>query len=180
MVNLFIFIFRSSNYNSLDESLSEAPKRSSAASRKKKKTNRHSDSDLIGSNQARTRVSRSGCTPVSYKEAESDDEEEEEEDETVDVEEDENFQTIEKVMDHRKGKKGAVGMQTYIYEVEKHGDPNTDFDPNDLQQTEMQYLIKWKGLAHLHNTWESEESLKTQKVRLEFLSVFKYYNILLN
>lgn len=59
----------------------------------------------------------------------------------------------------------AVGMQTYIYEVEKNGDPNTDFDPNDREQVEDQYLVKWKGWAHLHNTWESDESLKTQKVQ---------------
>lgn len=58
----------------------------------------------------------------------------------------------------------AVGMQTYIYEVEKNGDPNSDFDPSDPEQVEMQYLVKWKGWAHLHNTWESDESLKTQKV----------------
>lgn len=58
----------------------------------------------------------------------------------------------------------AVGMQTYVYEIEKNGDPNTDFDPKDPEQVETQYLVKWKGWAHLHNTWESDESLKTQKV----------------
>ena len=56
-------------------------------------------------------------------------------------------------------------MQTYIYEIEKNGDPNSDFDPNDPEQVETQYLVKWKGWAHLHNTWESDESLKTQKVQ---------------
>ena len=55
-------------------------------------------------------------------------------------------------------------MQTYIYEVEKKGDPNSNFDPDDPSQCEKQFLVKWKGWAHLHNTWESEESLKTQKV----------------
>lgn len=66
----------------------------------------------------------------------------------------------------------AVGMQTYIYEIEKNGDPNSDFDPNDPEQVEDQYLVKWKGWAHLHNTWESDESLKTQKVqRCSFPSV---------
>ncbi|PSN43172.1 hypothetical protein C0J52_09898 [Blattella germanica] len=29
----------------------------------------------------------------------------------------------------------------------------------------MQYLIKWKGWSHIHNTWESEQSLKDQKVK---------------
>ena len=55
-------------------------------------------------------------------------------------------------------------MQTYIYEVEKKGDPNSGFDPKDPMQVEQQFLIKWKGWSHLHNTWESAESLKTQKV----------------
>jgi chromodomain-helicase-DNA-binding protein 1 len=27
---------------------------------------------------------------------------------------------------------------------------------NDLDN---QYLIKWKGYSHLHNTWESDQSL---------------------
>ena len=58
----------------------------------------------------------------------------------------------------------AVGMQTYIYEVEKNGDPNTDFDADDPEQCERQFLVKWKGWAHIHNTWESEETIRTQKV----------------
>ena len=70
------------------------------------------------------------------------------------------------------GKRGAVGMQTYLYEVEKNGDPNTGYDETDPSQTEKQFLIKWKGWAHLHNTWESEESLNTQKVGSDFFQVF--------
>lgn len=29
---------------------------------------------------------------------------------------------------------------------------------------ERQYLIKWRGWAHIHNTWETAESLYEQKV----------------
>lgn len=29
----------------------------------------------------------------------------------------------------------------------------------------MQYLIKWKDWAHIHNTWESETTLREQKVK---------------
>ena len=29
----------------------------------------------------------------------------------------------------------------------------------------MHYLIKWKNWAHLHNTWESEASLRDQKIK---------------
>lgn len=30
---------------------------------------------------------------------------------------------------------------------------------------EVQYFIKWKNWAHIHNTWETEASLKAQKVQ---------------
>ena len=30
--------------------------------------------------------------------------------------------------------------------------------------TEKQFLVKWKGWAHIHNTWESVSSLQEQKV----------------
>jgi len=31
-------------------------------------------------------------------------------------------------------------------------------------ESEVQYYIKWKGWAHIHNTWESESGLREQKV----------------
>ncbi|KAG8288701.1 transcriptional regulator [Homalodisca vitripennis] len=52
-----------------------------------------------------------------------------------------------------------------MYAMEENGDPNADCDPNDLENTEKQYLIKWKGWSHIHNTWESEQSLKDQKAK---------------
>lgn len=176
----------SSQWNSSEQSDSEnsdydspkprrkPPSKKSSSSSSKKSSHKKQKSSSEGSEsegESKRRGSNRAAKEVSYKEAESEDEEDDEED-LIKVDwsqssskEDENAHTVEKVLDHRTGKKGAVGMQTYIYEVEKNGDPNSDFDPNDPEQVEVQYLIKWKGWAHLHNTWESDESLKTQKVK---------------
>ncbi|KAK3920680.1 Chromodomain-helicase-DNA-binding protein 1 [Frankliniella fusca] len=111
---------------------------------------------------------------VTYKEAS--DEETGSED-LVDVDEEElaaaaaasaeqdNAETIEKVLAARRGKRGAVGNATTMYAVEDKGDPNEGCDPNDFENTELQYLIKWKNWSHIHNTWESEISLKENKVK---------------
>uniref|UniRef100_A0A1B6DPA6 Chromo domain-containing protein n=2 Tax=Clastoptera arizonana TaxID=38151 RepID=A0A1B6DPA6_9HEMI len=74
-------------------------------------------------------------------------------------------ETIEKVLALRRGKKGVVGNITTVYAVEESSDPNAGCDPEDVINTELQYLIKWKGWSHIHNTWESEQSLKDQKVK---------------
>lgn len=58
----------------------------------------------------------------------------------------------------------AVGGPTTFYAVDENGDPNEGCNPNDLDNTEIQYFIKWKGWSHIHNTWESEQSLKDNKV----------------
>ena len=71
-------------------------------------------------------------------------------------------ETIEKVLKHRQGRVGAVGSKTAIYNVEELGDPNTKSSDDP---TEPQYLIKWEGWSHLHNTWESKDSLLQQKVK---------------
>lgn len=49
--------------------------------------------------------------------------------------------------------------------MEENGDPNKGCKETDFENTEIQFLIKWKGWSHIHNTWESLESLKTQKVK---------------
>lgn len=59
----------------------------------------------------------------------------------------------------------VTGNVTTVYYVEEHGDPNEGCNPDDEESTEQQYLIKWKGWSHIHNTWESEKSLAEQKVK---------------
>lgn len=53
----------------------------------------------------------------------------------------------------------ATGDETISYNVAEKGDPNAGVDP-ETEETEKQFLIKWKGWSHIHNTWESEESLR--------------------
>lgn len=57
----------------------------------------------------------------------------------------------------------ATGSATVAYVAENEGDPNEGFDPT-TDESEVQYYIKWKSWAHIHNTWESESGLREQKV----------------
>ncbi|CAG5091357.1 Oidioi.mRNA.OKI2018_I69.PAR.g12999.t1.cds [Oikopleura dioica] len=68
---------------------------------------------------------------------------------------------IEKVLDSRDGPVGFTGDQTIAYnEDEQKKVYLAEYDG----ETEKQYLIKWQGWSHLHNTWESEKSIKNQGV----------------
>lgn len=49
--------------------------------------------------------------------------------------------------------------------MEENGDPNDGVEEAALDNTEDQYLIKWKDWAHIHNTWESDATLREQKVK---------------
>lgn len=95
-------------------------------------------------------------------------------------EETEKCETIERVIARRMGKLGVTGNQTTIYAVEENGDPNDSSTTKSMEngnvdgdkssttttnETEEQYLIKWKGWSYIHNTWESDNSLKEQKVK---------------
>lgn len=80
----------------------------------------------------------------------------------LDAEEEEG-EMIEKILEHRMGRVGATGLKTAPYQVDDHGDPNANL--TESEETEMQFLIKWKGFSYLHCTWESNNSLVEQKAR---------------
>ncbi|KAM6961028.1 chromodomain-helicase-DNA-binding protein 2 [Aplochiton taeniatus] len=115
------------------------------------------------------RQTRRGGTKVSYKEDQHDFETDSDDliemvGDVAEEQQDDDSETIEKVMDTRTGKKGVVGASTTQYAVEENGDPGADFDP-EKDEGETQYFIKWKGWSYIHNTWESMDSLTQQKVK---------------
>ena len=66
-------------------------------------------------------------------------------------------------METRQGKFGATGPGTTVYSIKQTGiDPNANLDDSNVSDDDLetQYLIKWKGYSHLHNTWESDASLE--------------------
>uniref|UniRef100_A0A914ICL6 protein disulfide-isomerase n=1 Tax=Globodera rostochiensis TaxID=31243 RepID=A0A914ICL6_GLORO len=73
--------------------------------------------------------------------------------------------TIERVLRHRDGVPGATGSGTTWYNVQDKGDPNERVSEIESDKLERQYLIKWLGWSHLHNTWESDTSLKAADVK---------------
>ncbi|XP_030561881.1 chromodomain-helicase-DNA-binding protein 1 isoform X1 [Drosophila novamexicana] len=122
-------------------------------------------------------ATRRNAAAVSYKEA-SEDEATDSEDllefeydesqvaaSAVAAEEEEKCETIERILAQRVGKKGCTGNQTTIYAIEENGcDPNAGFDESS-ELAEVQYLIKWKGWSYIHNTWESETTLREMKAK---------------
>uniref|UniRef100_A0AC34PW94 DNA helicase n=1 Tax=Panagrolaimus sp. JU765 TaxID=591449 RepID=A0AC34PW94_9BILA len=78
---------------------------------------------------------------------------------------DENAETIEKILKERQGIPGATGPTTTVYNMEEKGDPNAGFRNKKPDELERQFLIKWVGWSHLHNTWESEKSLKQMNAK---------------
>uniref|UniRef100_A0A8C1SQY2 Chromodomain helicase DNA binding protein 2 n=1 Tax=Cyprinus carpio TaxID=7962 RepID=A0A8C1SQY2_CYPCA len=100
--------------------------------------------------------------------------------EGAEEQQDDDSETIEKVLETKIGKKGATGASTTLYAIEENGDPGADFDP-EKDEGETQFLIKWKGWSYIHSTWESVDSLTQQKVKgMKKLENFKKKNEELN
>nr|XP_005006350.1 chromodomain-helicase-DNA-binding protein 2 [Cavia porcellus] len=144
--------------------------------RGKRKKQDSSDDEDEDDEAPKRQTRRRAAKNVSYKE---DDDFETDSDDLIEMtgegvdEQQDNSETIEKILDSRLGKKGATGASTTVYAVEANGDPSGDFDPGK-GEGETQYLVKWKGWSHIHSTWESEESLQQQKVKgLKKLENFK-------
>ncbi|XP_052863952.1 chromodomain-helicase-DNA-binding protein 1 [Anopheles cruzii] len=155
---------------------------SKAKAKKKKRTGTGGaySTDEASSEEDRKRPSASRRkTAVSYKEASGDEatdsddllevDQEAEEAAAAAAAEEEKAETIERIIGRRRGRKGATGALTTVYAIEEHGDPNLAAaeggDHRSPGQMEEQYLIKWTGWSYLHSTWESEETLKEQKVK---------------
>ena len=75
----------------------------------------------------------------------------------------EDVPTVDKVLDQRQGRRTATGPATTVYSVKQVGDPNAGGEEDS--DREQQYLIKWKGYSHLHNTWESDGSLERMSAK---------------
>ncbi|XP_030376644.1 chromodomain-helicase-DNA-binding protein 1 [Scaptodrosophila lebanonensis] len=144
-------------------------------SQQRRRVKSYSSEDSDDDEQKRCATRRTAAA-VSYKEASEDEATDSEDlleldyDESqaaaVAAEEEEKCETIERILAQRVGKKGCTGNQTTIYAIEENGsDPNADCNEQDTEHTEVQYLIKWKGWSYIHNTWESDATLRDMKAK---------------
>uniref|UniRef100_A0A669BEJ4 Chromodomain helicase DNA binding protein 2 n=1 Tax=Oreochromis niloticus TaxID=8128 RepID=A0A669BEJ4_ORENI len=188
-----VFVFNSVFYRPQGKS-SAAKKQLSQKTRKSRKQESSAeeddddddDDDDDEEDTPKRQTRRRGATKVkSYKEDQHDFETDSDDliemtGDACEEQQDDDSETIEKVMDARTGKKGATGACTTVYAVEENGDPCEGFDP-EKDEGETHYLIKWKGWSYIHNTWESMDSLTQQKVKgMKKLENFKKKNDELN
>ncbi|XP_077989573.1 chromodomain-helicase-DNA-binding protein 1-like isoform X2 [Glandiceps talaboti] len=144
-----------------------------APARKKKGRDSSSDDDDDDSENERKRfLQRRAAANVSNYKEDSDDVTDSDDIIETNAKEtdDDNKETIERVLNHRIGKKGQTGSKTTIYNVEaeqlhpKVATTQGVVDDENIEK-EKHYLIKWKNWSHLHNTWETEENLRAQAVK---------------
>ncbi|EDW76662.1 uncharacterized protein Dwil_GK15574 [Drosophila willistoni] len=156
--------------------------RSKSAQQQRRRIKSFSSEDSDDDDASKRCATRRTAAAVSYKEA-SEDEATGSEDllefeydesqaaaSAAAAEEDEKCETIERILSQRVGKKGCTGNQTTMYAIEENGcDPNAEFEMENAKSMsadgEVQYLIKWKGWSYIHNTWESENTLREMKAK---------------
>ncbi|XP_053672247.1 chromodomain-helicase-DNA-binding protein 1 [Anopheles nili] len=150
-----------------------------AKAKKKKASNAYSSDEASNSDDDRKRsATRRKNNTVSYKEESGDEPTDSDDLLEMDQEaeeaaaaaaaaaaEEEKAETIERILGRRKGRRGATGAVTTVYAIEENGDPNEIGGDGVGHEREEQFLIKWTGWSYLHCTWESEETLKEQKVK---------------
>uniref|UniRef100_A0A8C2C048 Chromodomain helicase DNA binding protein 2 n=1 Tax=Cyprinus carpio TaxID=7962 RepID=A0A8C2C048_CYPCA len=167
---------------------SSAGKQQSQKGRKQRKQEssdeEDEDDDDDEEDTPKRQTRRRAATKVSYKEDQNDFETDSDDliemAEGAEEQQDDDSETIEKVLETKIGKKGATGASTTLYAIEENGDPGADFDP-EKDEGETQFLIKWKGWSYIHSTWESVDSLTQQKVKgMKKLENFKKKNEELN
>ncbi|XP_041371367.1 chromodomain-helicase-DNA-binding protein 1-like isoform X2 [Gigantopelta aegis] len=136
-----------------------------AAKLKGRRRNLSSSSSESDSEDERRYVAKrsSARKTVSYKEetedgTDSDDIVEVSQDKVEEVEDNRN--AIEKVLDTRTARKGDRSVTLNGQSAQTNGQDAEGEKP----EMETQYLIKWKNWAHIHNTWESDESIGAEKV----------------
>ncbi|CAD6184209.1 unnamed protein product [Caenorhabditis auriculariae] len=129
---------------------------------KKRKTRK-----LTRKTKAKNKVIRRVATKVSVDYTEKSTDEDVDEDDVLEWEDEKSVvpdasvsgsnpsECVERIIKWRTGVSGATGSQTTCYNVAEKGDPNEA----DGEKKEPQFLIKWIGWSHMHNTWESEGSL---------------------
>uniref|UniRef100_A0A671KNT6 Chromodomain-helicase-DNA-binding protein 2-like n=1 Tax=Sinocyclocheilus anshuiensis TaxID=1608454 RepID=A0A671KNT6_9TELE len=159
-------------------------KQQSQKGRKQRKESSDEDDDDDEEDTPKRQTRRRAATEVSYKEDQNDFETDSDDliemAEGAEEQQDNDSETIEKVLETKIGKKGATGASTTLYAIEENGDPGADFDPEN-DEGETQFLIKWKGWSYIHSTWESVDSLTQQKVKgMKKLENFKKKNEELN
>uniref|UniRef100_A0A8C2BVM9 Chromodomain helicase DNA binding protein 2 n=1 Tax=Cyprinus carpio TaxID=7962 RepID=A0A8C2BVM9_CYPCA len=159
---------------------SSAGKQQSQKGRKQRKQESSDEEDEDDDDDEEDTPKRQTSVCCSYKEDQNDFETDSDDliemAEGAEEQQDDDSETIEKVLETKIGKKGATGASTTLYAIEENGDPGADFDP-EKDEGETQFLIKWKGWSYIHSTWESVDSLTQQKVKgMKKLENFKKKN----
>uniref|UniRef100_A0A672MAX0 Chromodomain-helicase-DNA-binding protein 2-like n=1 Tax=Sinocyclocheilus grahami TaxID=75366 RepID=A0A672MAX0_SINGR len=163
---------------------SSGKQQSQKGRKQRKESSDEDDDDDEEEDNPKRQTRRRAATKVSYKEDQNDFETDSDDliemAEGAEEQQDDDSETIEKVLETKIGKKGATGASTTLYAIEENGDPGADFDP-EKDEGETQFLIKWKGWSYIHSTWESVDSLTQQKVKgIKKLENFKKKNEELN